>query len=223
MRKLLYVGAAAAALAMSSGSGNAMSINIGAGLKPALDATDMMQKAAVFIIEGYRYCFYFNGWHGPGWYRCGFAWRRNLGWGGEYGWQSWSYGPAERRYGRGGATVRGTIEGPSKNVEGGTTIRRSPPVTGPKAGGGEINMAARCRKTLRLPAVARCRRTPRPPAVDKAATKAAVKVAAKAAARVAAKAAVVRSDNARSIRYHRQEEAADAASLFCSQMVCLSG
>jgi hypothetical protein len=33
-----------------------------------------------------RYCFYFNGWQGPGWYRCGFAWRRNLGWGGEYGW-----------------------------------------------------------------------------------------------------------------------------------------
>ena len=50
-----------------------MSINIGAGLKPALDATDMIQKAAVFIVEGYRYCFYFNGWHGAGWYRCGFA------------------------------------------------------------------------------------------------------------------------------------------------------
>jgi hypothetical protein len=106
MRKLLFVGAAAVALAMNSSSGHAMSINIDAGLKPALDATDMMQKAAVFIIEGNRYCFYFNGWHGPGWYRCGFAWRRNLGWGGEYGWQSWSYGPAERRYGRGGIAER---------------------------------------------------------------------------------------------------------------------
>jgi len=126
MRRLCYFGAAAVALAMSANSGNAMSINIGAGLKPALDATDMIQKAAVFIIEGNRYCFYFNGWHGAGWYRCGFAWRRNLGWGGEYGWQSWSYGPAERRYGH-GAPVRGTIEGPGKNVEGGTTIRRGPP------------------------------------------------------------------------------------------------
>ena len=112
-----------------------MSINIGAGLKPALDATDLAQKTAVFIVEGYRYCFYFNGWHGPGWYRCGFAWRRNLGWGGEYGWQSWSYGPAERRYGH-GRRDRGTIEGPGKNVEGGTT-RRSPPVAGSK-GGAEI-------------------------------------------------------------------------------------
>jgi hypothetical protein len=123
-----------------------MSSNIGAGLKPALDAADVIQKAAVFIVEGNRYCFYFNGWHGPGWYRCGFAWRRNLGWGGEYGWQSWSYGPAERRYGRGGATVRGTIEDPSKNVEGGTSIRRGPPVTGPKAGGGEIKDGGQMQK-----------------------------------------------------------------------------
>lgn len=149
MRKLLFVGAAAVALAMSPSGGHAMSINIGAGLKPALDASDMIQKAAVFIIEGHRYCFYFNGWHGPGWYRCGFAWRRNLGWGGEYGWQSWSYGPAERRYGHGGATVRGTvrgtIKGPSTNVEGGTTIRRSSPVAGSK-GGAEIKAGGRMQK-----------------------------------------------------------------------------
>ena len=150
MRKLLYAGAAAAALVMSSSSGNAISINIGAGLKPALDATNVIQKVAVFIIEGDRYCFYFRGWHGPGWYRCGFAWRRNLGWGGEYGWQSWSYGPAERRYGHGGATVRGTIEGPSKNVEGGTTIRRSPPVTGSK-GGGEIKEGGQMQKNAAPP------------------------------------------------------------------------
>ena len=42
MLKLLYVGAAVVALAMCSSSGNAMSINIGAGLKSALDATDMI-------------------------------------------------------------------------------------------------------------------------------------------------------------------------------------
>lgn len=53
----------------------------------------------VYVYEGHRYCFYFDGWHGPGWYRCGFAFRRGLGWGGEYGWNSWSYGPYERRYG----------------------------------------------------------------------------------------------------------------------------
>jgi hypothetical protein len=40
---------------------------------------------------GSRYCFYPRGWHGPGWYRCGFAWRRGLGWGGGSGWQGWDH------------------------------------------------------------------------------------------------------------------------------------
>ena len=56
----------------------------------------------VYVYGGHRYCFYFNGWHGPGWYRCGFAFRRGLGWGGVYGWNDWSYGPYERRYHRHG-------------------------------------------------------------------------------------------------------------------------
>lgn len=53
----------------------------------------------VYVHEGHRYCFYFNGWHGPGWYRCGFAFHRGVGWGGVYGWNDWSYGPYERRFG----------------------------------------------------------------------------------------------------------------------------
>jgi hypothetical protein len=97
MLKSLYVCATTAALALGASNAHAMSINIGAGVKPALDATDLVQKAAVYIVEGRSYCFYFDGWHGAGWYRCGFSHRRNLGWGGEYGWQNWSYGPAEKR------------------------------------------------------------------------------------------------------------------------------
>jgi hypothetical protein len=153
MLKSLYVCATTAALALSASSGNAMSINIGAGVKPALDATDVIQKAAVYIVEGRPYCFYFDGWHGAGWYRCGFAHRRNLGWGGEYGWQGWTYGPAEKRYGHRGTTVReGTTvrskstvrektEGPSKDVGGGTAIRRSTTGAGSE-GGGEIKGGA---------------------------------------------------------------------------------
>ena len=171
MLKSLYVCATTAALALSASSGHAMSINIGAGVKPALDATDVIQKAAVYIVEGRPYCFYFDGWHGAGWYRCGFAHRRNLGWGGVYGWQGWSYGPAEKRYGhrgtivREGATVRsrsyghpgttvreGTTvrsrstvrertEGPNRNAGGNTTIRRS--TTGSESqGGAEIKGGA---------------------------------------------------------------------------------
>lgn len=156
MLKSFYVCATTAALALGVSNGHAMSINIGAGAKPSLDATDVIQKAAVYIVEGRSYCFYFDGWHGAGWYRCGFAHRRNLGWGGEYGWQGWNYGPAEKRYGHGGTTVRqgttvreGTTvrskstvrektEGPSKSVGGATTIRRS--TTG--QGGGEIKGGA---------------------------------------------------------------------------------
>ena len=153
MFKSLYVCATTALLALSASSGHAMSINIGAGVKPALDATDVIQKAAVYIVEGRPYCFYFDGWHGAGWYRCGFAHRRNLGWGGEYGWQGWSYGPAEKRYGHRGTTVReGTTvrskstvrektEGPSKDVGGATTIRRSTTGAGSQ-GGGEIKGGA---------------------------------------------------------------------------------
>ena len=154
MLKSLYVCATTAALALSVSSGHAMSINIGAIVKPTLDVSDLIQKTAVFIVEGHRYCFYFDGWHGAGWYRCGFAHRRNLGWGGEYGWQSWSYGPAEKRYGHRGTTVRkGTTirskstvreknEGPSKNVGGTTTIRRSTTGAGSEGGRGIKGNAA---------------------------------------------------------------------------------
>jgi hypothetical protein len=62
--------------------------------------TGLVDQVAVrvYVHEGRRYCFYFDGWHGPGWYRCGFAWRQGIGWGGVYGWNSWSYGPYERRH-----------------------------------------------------------------------------------------------------------------------------
>jgi hypothetical protein len=42
-----------------------------------------------FFWQGRRYCWYDVGWRGPGWYRCGFRWRRGLGWGGPLGWRGW--------------------------------------------------------------------------------------------------------------------------------------
>src|SRR5690242_20008198 len=57
-------------------------------------ATEPLQDVAVHVFRGRPYCFYFDGWHGPGWYRCGWAWRRGLGWGGIYGWNDWYYAPA---------------------------------------------------------------------------------------------------------------------------------
>jgi hypothetical protein len=42
------------------------------GERPALEPTQ-------FFFSGQNYCWYFNGWHGPGYYWCGYAWRRGSG------------------------------------------------------------------------------------------------------------------------------------------------
>ncbi len=44
---------------------------------------------------GQNYCWYPDGWRGPGWYWCGYSWRRGFGWGGGYGWHGW---PRWRRW-----------------------------------------------------------------------------------------------------------------------------
>ena len=105
MRKSLYLLATAATLCLAGNTTQAMPVS-GNALRNAIDATDLVEKTAIFVVEGRRYCFYFNGWHGPGWYRCGFAFRRGLGWGGAYGWRGWEYGPAARRFGGSDITIR---------------------------------------------------------------------------------------------------------------------
>src|SRR5215213_8551159 len=116
MPKSLYVLATAAALSWACSTAQAMPITGGA-MRDVIDETNLVEKTAVYVVDGRRYCFYFDGWHGPGWYRCGFAFRRGLGWGGAYGWRGWEYGPAARRF-RGGVTIR---EGSSRR--GGMTVR----------------------------------------------------------------------------------------------------
>src|SRR5262245_40578825 len=90
--------AVAATLGLVAGAAQALPVS-GSAIRDAAGAIDPLEQVAVYVVEGQRYCFYFNGWHGAGWYRCGFAWRRGLGWGGVYGWQGWTYGPAARRFG----------------------------------------------------------------------------------------------------------------------------
>ena len=46
-----------------------------------------------------RYCWYDSAWNGPGWYYCGYAFRRGYGWGGGSGWNNWRWAG---RGGRGG-------------------------------------------------------------------------------------------------------------------------
>ena len=53
-------------------------------------------------FHGRLYCFYTDGWHGPGWYWCGYAFRRGIGWGGPDGWQGFHRGHGGRVGGHGG-------------------------------------------------------------------------------------------------------------------------
>lgn len=96
MRTLSLAIAAGAVLVATQANAGTFPVN---NLSDA--GSDLVDQVAVrvYVHEGHRFCFYFNGWHGPGWYRCGFAFRRGLGWGGVYGWNDWSYGPYERRFG----------------------------------------------------------------------------------------------------------------------------
>ncbi|MDB5593265.1 MAG: hypothetical protein JWM36_226 [Hyphomicrobiales bacterium] len=99
MRKLIFAGATAlmafGGLAVSSGAQAApLSID---PMSDAVQSLNLTQDAQYFY-GGRRYCFYPNGWRGPGFYWCGYAWRRGYGWGGGQGWRGWGGGGGGRVY-----------------------------------------------------------------------------------------------------------------------------
>ena len=55
-----------------------------------------------YLFGNQRYCWYDSAWNGPGWYYCGYAFRRGYGWGGGYGWNNWRWNGRGGRGGRGG-------------------------------------------------------------------------------------------------------------------------
>lgn len=57
-------------------------------LGAAADRLNLVEQTQ-FIFEGREYCWYDDGWHGPGWYWCGYALRQGFGWGGSAGWHHW--------------------------------------------------------------------------------------------------------------------------------------
>jgi hypothetical protein len=59
------------------------------GVYSSADAVRLEQ--AQWAWRGRQYCWYPNGWRGPGYYWCGYASRRGFGWGGPAGWNGWRY------------------------------------------------------------------------------------------------------------------------------------
>ncbi|MGO9135144.1 MAG: hypothetical protein ACLP8A_14025 [Methylovirgula sp.] len=57
---------------------------------------------APFVFGGHNYCWYPDGWHGPGWYWCGYGARRGYGWGGGEGFHGWHHGGHGGPHGHGG-------------------------------------------------------------------------------------------------------------------------
>jgi hypothetical protein len=89
MRSLIVAGAAIVAVAtvgvqLTSGA-QAAPVD---SLKAAMENIATIEKTQ-YIVGGRRHCWYPDGWHGPGWYWCGYHHRVGLGWGGPEGWQGW--------------------------------------------------------------------------------------------------------------------------------------
>jgi len=100
----------------------------------ASHAPASLVEQAQFYWNDHEYCFYEDGWHGPGWYMCGYAWRRGYGWGGGRGWnegrggerREYREGPRDHRdmdrrrdYDRGERGDRRGGEGGMRGGEGG--------------------------------------------------------------------------------------------------------
>ena len=68
-----------------------------AGLASANAALSPIERAQ-FVWGGYDYCWYDDGWQGPGWYVCDYGpWVSGYWWGGPRGWHNWRWsGPVLR-------------------------------------------------------------------------------------------------------------------------------
>jgi hypothetical protein len=61
-----------------------------AGVRAAVDSLAVAEPVQ-YRFGGHRHCWYPDGWHGTGWYWCGYGHRRGLGWGGGEGWHGWRH------------------------------------------------------------------------------------------------------------------------------------
>jgi hypothetical protein len=91
MRKIVMAAVAALSFGALAPAAEAMPLAPSSGLLPAAGQLSPIEKAQVYVYGGRRFCWYYDGWSGPGWYWCGYAWRRGYGWGGPFGWRGWRW------------------------------------------------------------------------------------------------------------------------------------
>lgn len=63
----------------------------GADAIRAASENGAITEQAQFLWGGRNYCWADDGWQGPGWYWCGYAYRPGFGWGGPVGWNGWRF------------------------------------------------------------------------------------------------------------------------------------
>ena len=94
MRKLVTTLLAAAAL-VAAGSvinrADAMPLGDPAGIRGAIDDLNIIDNVQ-YYWGGRQYCWYDDGWNGPGWYWCGRYLLPGIGWGGGLGFRGWRGG-----------------------------------------------------------------------------------------------------------------------------------
>lgn len=83
-------GAVAAAGTLLPSRADAMTFGPATGIQQDVGHLSMVDKVVEYIYGGHKHCWYADGWHGPGWYWCGYRLRRGLGWGGPAGWRGWA-------------------------------------------------------------------------------------------------------------------------------------
>jgi hypothetical protein len=102
MRKFrLALAALIALLPGASLSGIAQALPIGpySELRIGVGKLSTIHEAH-YVWGGRAYCWHDSGWNGAGWYRCGYASRTGMGWGGPQGWHGWHWqGPDGPRHG----------------------------------------------------------------------------------------------------------------------------
>jgi hypothetical protein len=91
MRNLVFASAATIALAISGTLLNSTAnAAVGGGLSTTIQGVNLVQKTE-WVFGGHKHCWYDEGWHGPGWYWCGYAHKKDRGWGGPEGFQGWKH------------------------------------------------------------------------------------------------------------------------------------